>query len=107
MESNNPERGESVMGEHKLPRLAPAPAPDEVFQINDPEVGKVFAVRALTDAQLEHYHAKAAGDNKQMTMQAMQCLGIATKAAEMAAILAFEKDRRKRSIVIATDLRSI
>jgi hypothetical protein len=76
----------------------------ESFSINDPEVGRHFAVRDMTEDQLRKYASQCAADHATLTRQAMECLGQATIASKMAAVLQYEMDRRQKSITIATPL---
>jgi len=89
------------MSEHRIPRDHNGPPP-EAFIVNDPEVGKTFAVRELTDAQLQRFMDNTVQQQKQLVQQAMMFIGQATQAAAMGSVLGYELDRRRRSITLAT-----
>jgi hypothetical protein len=89
------------MSEHRIPRDHNGPPP-EAFVINDPEVGKTFAVRELTDAQLQRFMDNAVNQQKMLVQQALAMIGQATQAAVMGSVLGYELDRRRRTITLAT-----
>lgn len=92
------------MSEHRIPRpdhFNNGPPP-EAFVINDPEVGKTFAVRELTDAQLHRFMQNAIQQQQALVQQALGLIGQATQAAAMGSVLGYELDRRRRSITLAT-----
>jgi hypothetical protein len=90
------------MSEHRIPREINHSPPPEAFQINDPEIGKTFAVRELTDEQLQRFMDNAVGQQKALIQQSLALIGQATQAAAMASVLGYELDRRRRSITLAT-----
>ena len=62
------------MSEHKIPRSLNNSTPSEAFQINDPEVGKTFAVRELTDAQILRFMQNTLATQQHMMNQAIAAL---------------------------------
>lgn len=83
---------------------APPATSDEVFVAIEPATGKRTPLRELTDAQLVR-HGKAASDQHQLTIQkAMKLLFQAEQLARAASAMAYELDRRQRSVAIASTL---
>ena len=94
------------MGEHKFPPREPPQEP-EAWAINDAEVGKTFPIRDCTDEQLQRYFAIASQSHMNNGRQAIALIGASVEDAKRMGAIAFEIDRRKRSIAIATDLSQI
>lgn len=93
------------MSEHRIPRdhfnnSGPTP---EAFIVNDPEVGKTFAVREMTDQQLQRFMENAVQQQQALVQKALALIGQATQAAAMGSVLGYELDRRRRTITLATE----
>lgn len=97
------------MGNHNIPRDRVMNGNPESFVINDPEIGKTFAVRELTDAQLQRFMENCMQQQKVIVQQILLLMGQASQAAAMGSVLGYEADRRQRSVTIATaaDLSSL
>ena len=96
------------MSEHRIPRDQLRPdGPQERFIIHEVETGKSFAVREATDAQLAKHYESANQQHQQITLQVMQLLGQATNAAKASAVIAYEIDRRARTIAVVGNLNQI
>ena len=93
------------MSEHKLSREPRAP--QEAFLIHEAATGKSIVIREATDEQLARHLNEANSQHQQLMMQAMSTIGQALNAGKASAIIAYEIDRRQRSITIATDLSQI
>lgn len=101
------------MGEHKNDRtLEPQPDPNaELYFITEPATGLRTNMRDCTDEQLHrHLESNTKGRDQMMAglMPALgQMLTDIVNASNGVAIMEYERDRRKRSIDVVTDLSSI
>jgi hypothetical protein len=94
------------MSEHHLPRQ---PRSDEVFGFQEAATGKFHAIRECTDEQLVRYLREAQHDHKLAANQVLQALNQAEVFLKIVTGIAYEIDRRQRSITIAnvTDLKGL
>lgn len=86
------------MSESRLPRNPP-PQPEEGFVVREVATGQSFAIRDLTDEQLAKHAGQANEAHQALTVQAMTLLGQATNAAKASAVLAFEIERRSKTLI--------
>lgn len=91
------------MSEHKLNREPPS-GPRENFMIHEGDTGKSYPIRECTDEQLAKHFQIANQQHQKLIEQAIHCIGQGTNAAKAAAIIAYEIDRRQRSITIVGSL---
>jgi hypothetical protein len=87
------------MNEHRIPRDRPDPT-EEAFKIHELETGKSFPIRKATDEQLAKHLIAANQQHQQLTSQAMQMIGMAVNAAKASAVIAYEIERRSKTIVL-------
>jgi hypothetical protein len=95
------------MSEHKIPRDRQAASNPEGFVIHELETRQSFPVREATDAQLAKHLIAANQQHEQFTHQAMQLIGMAVNAAKASAVIAYEIDRRARTIAVVGNLAGI
>jgi hypothetical protein len=87
------------MGESRLPRDPPS-NPD-TFLIHEGATGKTFPIREASDEQLARHAADAITQHQQFVRESFRLIGEATNAAKAHAVIAYEIDRRKRTITLA------
>jgi hypothetical protein len=95
------------MSEHKILRDQPSPASSEGFVINEPATGKSYPIREATDEQLSKHLAEANQAHMEFTRQAMLLIGQSVNAAKASAIMAYELERRQKTIQVVTDLSQV
>jgi hypothetical protein len=95
------------MSESKIPREPLNHALQEAFVVHEAATGRSFPIRECTDEQLAKNLMDANEQHKQLMMQAMQMIGQALNAGKASAIIAYEIDRRQRTINVASDLSFI
>lgn len=89
------------MGEHRIPRDLPAGDP-EVFQVREEATNQIFPMRELTDEQLDSHIQDANQQAQNFMREALKLIGISQTAKSAASCMEYERDRRKRTIKIAT-----
>lgn len=75
--------------------------------MHETDTGRSFPIREATDEQLAKHLAAANQQHGQLVQKALKMIGEATNAAKAAACIAYEIDRRARTIAIVTDLSQI
>jgi hypothetical protein len=93
------------MSEHHLPRNPPST--QEAFVAYETSTGKSFPIRECTDEQLEKHLQEARKQAAEIMQEALRLIGVSGNASKAAAIIAYEIDRRARTLSVVSDLSQV